>query len=99
MLILQPNKLVESSILLRGHPPRDLGVVEVAFILGSLGISCIKRTHSDVWIVANRVVSLKDRYCITKLLAIGRKVRFLNLGGDHLAETVIMSSLPIVVST
>ena len=35
---LQLNKLVESSVLLRCHPPLDLGIVEVPFILCSLGI-------------------------------------------------------------
>lgn len=51
------SKLIESSVLLCvllcGHPPLDLGIVEVAFILGSLGISRIKRRHSFVWIVGS----------------------------------------------
>jgi hypothetical protein len=43
-------------------------------------------------------VSLEDGDSITELLAIDWEVRFLNLGGDRLAEAMIMDCL-LVVST
>jgi len=69
----------------------------VAFIFGSFGISCIHWRHAGVGIV-RRVVSLEDGDSITELLAFDWKVRFLNLGGDRLAEAMIMDCL-LVVST
>lgn len=91
------NKLVESSILLRGHPPLDLSIVEVTFFFSSLGINRIEWRHTGVGIRVRRwVVSLENWDSITELLAIGWKVRFLNLGGDHLAETMIMDCLLVV---
>mmetsp|Transcript_23074 Transcript_23074/g.34947 ORF Transcript_23074/g.34947 Transcript_23074/m.34947 type:complete len:118 (+) Transcript_23074:153-506(+) len=98
MLILQ-IKLVESTVLLGGHPPLDLSIVEVAFIFGSLGISCIHWRHTGIGIIrVRRVVSLEDGDSLTELLAIDWEVRFLNLGGDRLAEAMIMDCL-LVVST
>lgn len=44
-------------------------------------------------------MSLENRNSITELLAISREVRFLDLGGDHLAETMIMGGCLLVVST
>ena len=96
MPILASARLIESSILLRGHPPRDLCIVEMSFRLCSLCIDCLSRGQSDVRIVVSRVVPLEDGNSITELPTIGRKFRLLDLGCDHLAETLIMCGLLII---
>ena len=96
MPILASARLIESSILLRGHPPRDLCIVEMSFRLCSLCIDCLSRGQPDVRIVVSRVVPLEDGNSITELPTIGRKFRLLNLGCDHLAESLIMCGLLII---
>ena len=71
----------------------------MSFIFSSLGVGCIQRRHTDVRVFVRRVVPLEDGDSITILLAVGRKVRFKNLGGDHFAEAVIMNGLLIDGST
>lgn len=93
--------LVESTILLRGHPTLDLGTVQVTFVLSSHGIDGISWRHSLVNILRRRrAVPLEERDGVIVLPAFNRKLRFaVHLGRNHFAEVMSMASPVICVCT